>query len=73
MIRGQVFDAIKDVNSLEVERLLRPERTVIVKSGNPHLRWNEIAVLHISRPSHEVDDRLLDRSVSPGGQGISCL
>ena len=41
MLRGQFPDAVEDVYGLEVEWLFGPERTVIVKGGDPAGRGNE--------------------------------
>ena len=59
MFRGNGLDAIDGEYGLKVDRVLRPERPVIVKDGDSFRRLYEILlVLFIRHTLDEIDDAL---------------
>ncbi len=65
MLRRERLHAIEREEQLEVHRLLRPERAVVVEGGDTLGGRNKMrAALRGGRP-HELDDRLLSRAVVP--------
>ena len=71
MLRRQRLEPVEREHALGVDRLLDPERAVIVEHGDPlGLRHEVGAALRRDR-GNEIDDRRLRRAVVPGRQ-ISC-
>src|SRR4029453_13046221 len=53
-----------------IHRLLDPQRAVLVERRDAFAGRDEARVALRRRRLHELDDRLLRRTVVPGGQGI---
>ena len=71
MLGRQRLDAVHDKGTeLKIERLFRPQSSVIVERGNTFLRRNIVRPRFVGYLFHKVDDALLCRAVIPGGQGI---
>src|SRR5688572_12881815 len=73
MLRRQGFDAIERERNLNVDRLLGPQRAVVVERGDPLGDLNEVGPALLSYFRDEVDDGLLGSGVIPGGQRIGVL
>ena len=65
MMGGEGLHAIEREGDLEVDRLLRPERPVVVEGGYPLRRLDEIRTTLSRHALHEVDDRLLAGALVP--------
>ena len=65
------FDAIQRERELEVERLLGPERAVVVEGRDAFRRRNEVCAAVLRHLRDKVEDRLFRRSVVPRWQSVS--
>ena len=70
MLRGKRLDPIERERELEVDRLLRPERAVVVEGRNPLGGCDVVRPACSRHTSDEVDDRLLRRAVVPCRQRV---
>jgi hypothetical protein len=70
MLRRQGLDPIQRKKELGIERLLRPERAVIVESRDPFRRRNKFGRAHLGHFLDESDDGFLRTSVAPGRQRL---
>ncbi len=70
MLRRQGRDPIHGESDLEVDRLLGPQRAVVVEDGDALLGQDVVGAFLGGDALHEIQDRLLGRGVVPGGQGI---
>ena len=66
--RRERLDAIQREGQLEVDRLLGPERAVVVEYGDPLAGWNEVWPVRLGHPGDEPHDRSLRRPVIPRRQ-----
>ncbi len=67
---GQHLDPIDDKRELEIVRLLRPKRAVIVECGNPLGDGHEVRATFLGHPIDKSDDRLLCGALVPGGKRL---
>jgi hypothetical protein len=58
-------------SKLRVDRLLDPQRAVIVEGGDAILWLDIVGATLFRHPRHEIDDRLFGLTVIPGWQRIS--
>ena len=65
MLRRQRLDAVEREGELHVDRLLRPERAVVVEHGDPLRRRHEVCSALPRDPADEVDDRPLCLALVP--------
>jgi hypothetical protein len=70
MLRRERFDAISQIESLDVDRLLRPERAVVVEDGDALRNGNKLGRAFRRRRRDEFDDGLLRRRVVPGRERV---
>jgi len=70
MLGRQRLDAVDDEQELEVERLLGPQRAVVVEDGDAFGGRDEVRGSILRHALDEGHDRLLRRSVVPRRQGI---
>ena len=63
--------AIEAIDQLRVDRMLDPQRAVLVEGGDALLRRHEILARGVGGRANEVEDRLFRGAVVPGGQGIA--
>ena len=70
MQRRERLDTIERKEKLEVERLLAPERAVVVEGGDALGGGHEVRRSFARHALDKRDDRLPGRAVVPGGQGI---
>jgi hypothetical protein len=70
MLRSERLDAIEDEGELEVDRLLGPERPVVVEGGDALLGRHELRAGAIGHRLDEREDALLGGAIVPGGQRI---
>ena len=70
MLRREFADTVDDEQQLEIQRLFRPERAVVVEHGDTFGRRHEICRVPRTRLVDEVDDRPFRRRVTPGRQRI---
>ena len=70
MLRRQRLHPIDRERELEIDRLLGPERAVVVEGGDALLDRNEIRPALLGHAIDEGDDRLLRRTLVPGRQRI---
>jgi hypothetical protein len=73
MLRRECLHPIHRKDDLEVHGLLRPQRAVVVEGGDALVNRDEVGAARRRHARNEVGDRLLDRAVIPGGQGIGGL
>ncbi len=60
------FDAVEHEHALKVERLLRPERAVVVEGRDAIARRHVVLAARIGDGVHEIDDARLRLAVIPG-------
>jgi hypothetical protein len=70
VLRRELLDAVERELELEVERLLRPERAVVVEDGDALLLRDEARSAGACGAVDERDDRRARRAVVPGGQRL---
>jgi hypothetical protein len=70
VLRRQRLDAVEREGKLEIDRLLGPQRAVVVERGDPLLGWDEVRPALLGHRLDEFDDRLLGRALVPGRQRI---
>jgi hypothetical protein len=58
MIRRHRLDPIDGEQELEVERLLGPQRSVVVEDGDALGLGHEVGACRVGHPVHEVEDRV---------------
>jgi hypothetical protein len=57
MLRRHDLDPVEHEGELKVDRLLRPQRAIVVESGDPLGRLDEIGTAFLRHACNEVDDR----------------
>ena len=62
--------AIEAIDDLRVDRMLDPQRAVLVEGRDALFRRHEFRARRIGRLLHEAEDRLPRGPVVPGGQGV---
>ena len=72
MLVGLLLHLVDGEHELVVDRLLDPQRAVIVERGDALGRRHVIGPALLGHPRDEIDDRLLGRPVVPGRQRIVC-
>ena len=70
VLRRQHLHAVEGERELDIQRLLRPERTVVVERGDPLRLGNEVAASLRRHLLDELHDGFLRGTVVPGGQRI---
>ena len=60
-------------HDLAVDRVLDPERAVLVEGGEPVLGRHEVGAAGLGGGVDEIEDRLLGRAVVPGRQRVVAL
>ena len=70
VLRSQRLHPVERKCELKVNRLLGPERAVVVERRDSFWRGYEVSTALRRDACHEADDGLLRRSVVPGGEGI---
>jgi len=65
MLGGQYLYAVESEGKLEIDRLLRPQRAVIVEGSNPFGRWYQVGRTLLGHAFDEGDDGLLGRRIVP--------
>jgi hypothetical protein len=70
VLRRQLAGAIERKQHLEVRRLLRPERAVVVEDRDPLRHRHEVRAPFASHSGDEIANCLLRRRVVPGGQRV---
>jgi hypothetical protein len=70
MFPGECFDAVDRKHHLRVDRLLDPQRPVLVERGDALLGREESRARLVGGRPHEVEDCLLGGSIIPGRQRI---
>ena len=71
MLRGQRLHAVEREEQLEIHRLLRPQRAVIVEGGDALVDRHEIRRSFLRHFVDESGDGLLGRRVVPRWQGMA--
>jgi hypothetical protein len=70
VLAGDRLDTVEGEGELDIERLLGPERPVVVEGGDA-LRWrHEIRSALLRHAGNKVEDRGFRRAVVPGGEAI---
>ena len=72
MLRRHRLDPVDREDELEVDRLLGPQRAVIVEGGDALGHRHEVGAAGRRHPRHEVEDRRLDRPSFHDGKGSAC-
>jgi hypothetical protein len=70
MLRGERLYPVNGEGELEIDRLLGPERAVVVESSNALLRPNEVRRSFLCYLLNEGNDGFLRRSVVPRRQRV---
>ena len=73
MLRGQRLDAVEDEERLEIHRLFRPERAVVVEYRNTFGSRHEIRTAFAGRALDEIDNGFFGGTVLPRRQRIGGL
>jgi hypothetical protein len=73
MLGRQLYHAVERENDLGVDRVLDPERAILVEGGEPVLGWHEIGTARLGRRADEIEDRSLRRAVVSGRQKFDFL
>ena len=73
MLGRQRHHPVEREHHLAVDRVLDPERAVLVEGGEPVRRRHEVGAARLGGGADEVEDRLLGRAVVPGRQGVGGL
>ncbi len=74
MLRGHRPDPVKGEGNLEVDRLFRPERAVVVERGDAFCCRHKIRAAFARHASDEVDDGFLGGALVPRGHRVRlCL
>ena len=73
MLGCQRHDPVEREHHLAVDRVLDPERAVLVEGGEPIRRRHEVRAARLGGGPDEVEDRLLGRAVVPGRQRVGLL
>ena len=73
MLRRQHLDAVECEQELEVQRLLGPERAVIVEDGDAFGFRDEVRRAFLGHAFDEGDDGLLGLAVVPGRKLVGAL
>ena len=63
-------DSIEAVGQLGVDRLLHPQRPILVEAGDAGFGRHEMGARLIGRFPHEIEDRPLGRAVVPRSEGV---
>ena len=61
-----LFDHVESIGQLEWDRILRPERSIVVVYGNPLGRWHIIRGLRVANALHISDQATFGRTIVPG-------
>ena len=72
LLRDHRWNAVEAVGHLRVDRMLDPQRAVLIEGRDTSLRRDEVRTRLVGRRAHEVHDALLCRAVVPRRQRI-CL
>src|SRR5439155_17238572 len=70
MLWGERLYPVNGEGELEIDRLLGPERAVVIKSRDPFVRRDEIRRSFLRHFLDERHDRFLRCSIVPGRKGI---
>ena len=70
MLRREGLHAIEGKQDLKRQRLLGPQRAVVVEGGNALGHRHEVGSALLGHAGDEIDDRLLGSAVVPGRQRI---
>jgi hypothetical protein len=62
--------ALQAIDQLRVDRMLNPQRAVLIKGGNALLGWNEFCPSGFRGGADKVDDGLFGRAIIPRGQRV---
>ena len=73
MLGRQRHDPVEREHHLAVDRVLDPQRAVLVEGGEPVLGRHEVGAARFGGGADEIEDRLLGRAVVPGRQRIGGL
>ena len=73
MLGRQRHHPVEREHHLAVDRVLDPERAVLVEGGEPVRRRHEVGAARLGGGADEVEDRLLGRAVVPGRQRVGGL
>jgi hypothetical protein len=70
MLRRQRLDAVNRERDLEVDRLLGPQRAVVVEGGDALFDRNEIRCALRRDAGDEIGKRFFRGTIVPGGQRV---
>ncbi len=73
MLGRQRHHPVEREHDLAVDRVLDPERAVLVEGGEPVLGRHEVGAAGLGGGPDQVEDRLLGRAVVPGRQRVGLL
>jgi hypothetical protein len=71
MLRGHGFHAIEDERKLEIERMLAPQRPVVIEDGDPLFGLNELRPASRGHCADKIEDALFRGTLVPGRKRIA--